>query len=77
MKTTWIKGLEDDAAKVMKAEFKASAILRERLSEIVEERISSSFEVTRSQYDCPNWQFKQADSAGYKRALQEILSLVS
>jgi hypothetical protein len=76
MKTTWTKGLEADAAKVMKAEFLASAILRERLEEIIEQRISNAFEVTRSQYDNPNWQFKQADSAGYKRAMQEIISLL-
>lgn len=77
MKTVIISGLDEDAAKEMKADFLSAHYVRQRLIKICEDKIKGAFEVTRSQYDSPNWQFKQADSAGYKRALEEVISLLS
>jgi len=63
-------------AQGMREEYKASRALRLRLKELCEEEIANSYELSQSQYDCPNWQMKQADSVGYKRALEKIISLI-
>lgn len=76
MKTSWTAGLEKDAAKVMKGEFLAALHLRRRLSELCDVKIKNSYVLSKDQYDCPNWQYQQADSVGYRRAIEEILSLL-
>lgn len=76
MKTTWIKGLDEKSAEEIRLDFKSSKLLRGRLIELCKEGISSSYELSRSQYDCPNWQMLQADSIGYRRAMEKIISLL-
>ena len=80
MKTAWTKGIRDKQVKEdIQASYRASAMLRERLIAML---ISKSKERERASmgaegYDCPNWAYKQADAQGYKRALSEIISLIS
>jgi hypothetical protein len=80
MKTVWTKGYKDKEKKdVMKNEFKKAKLLRERLTLILQEKISTEHKATRSKdaYSDANWAYRQADSQGYLRALHEIISIIS
>lgn len=79
MKTIWTKGLEEDEVEEIGLHFNSSKVLRDRLSHIVNEKIDAKEREVMSaqEYEKSNWAFKQADSVGYKRAMKEILSLIS
>lgn len=79
MKTVWTKGLDEQLVKDLKGDFLSSQVLRNRLKEIVEDKINESAVKSRSKdnYSSPNWAYEQADSKGYERALTEIISLIS
>ena len=78
MKTVWTKGLSVQGKDEMTREFQASAHLRKRLSDILEEKREASYRKSLSEdaYASPNWAFQQADSRGFERALTEIMSLL-
>lgn len=78
MKTVWKSGLTAEQKKEMEAIFNGSHAIRERLTTIIGGKLTGA-EVeatTKSSYDSPNWALKQADNVGYRRALQEILSIL-
>ena len=79
MKTVWTKGLDLDAEKEMRADFKSSLCTRKRLVTIATEKLDLSTKDSRNKdnYENPNWPYLQADSRGYERALQEIISILS
>ena len=78
MKTTWTKGMDAQNKDEMKASFKSSAVIRARLAEVLEDKISEKERADRKAdgYECANWAYKMADSQGYKRAMAEIISLL-
>jgi hypothetical protein len=76
IKTSWTKGLEDDQAERIRGAFKASSELRERLSLLCEEKIATAMSTHKAQYDSSSWAYLQADAIGYRRALEEIISLL-
>lgn len=79
MKTSWLSGIKDASVKKeLRSNFIASKMVRERLKEMLDAKLSSSIRSSRSaeSYDSPNWALKQADSAGYQRALEEVKSLL-
>lgn len=78
MKRSWTQGLEPERSKDIKANFKESLVMRRRLQEMLNAKVSSSHRAARSKegYDNPNWAFLQADHRGYERALQEIIELI-
>lgn len=77
MKKTWTSGLEPQLAADVESAFKASTVLRRRLEQLCNNKIDSSYKLGRSEYDCPNWHLLQADSVGYRRAMEEIISLIT
>lgn len=79
MKQSWTKGLDTDYSKEIRGDFKSSLILRNRMKVLLEEKIKDADKTARAKdgYDCPNWAYKQADQIGYKRALYEIIALIS
>ncbi len=79
MKQSWTKGLDSDYAKEVRGDFKSSLIIRNRMKVLLEEKIKDADKTSRDKngYDCPNWAYKQADLMGYKRAIYEIMSLIS
>ncbi len=77
MKKTWTDGQDAHKAQRIEDAFKASSVLRQRLKEICQKEMDGSYDLSKSQYDCPNWQMLQADSVGYRRALDKILRLIS
>ena len=77
MKTTWTAGIEDEQRKAdIKSAFKSSTVLRKRLTEMCDNKTTSSFNLSKDQYGTPNWTYLQADMVGYHRALKEICSLL-
>lgn len=79
MKRSWVNGLDEAREKDVKGDYASSLIIRKRLAELLEEKINSA-EVTsfdKEGYDLANWAYKQADLIGYKRALREIINLVT
>lgn len=76
MKTTWTKGVDSQLEADIKSAFKSSTVIRARLSEICEDKLGSALTTNKAQYDNPNWCYQQADIIGYRRALEEIVSLL-
>lgn len=76
MKSTWTKGLEGDQHERIRGAFKASADIRERLTTICNEKIATAMSTHKGQYDGASWAYEQADAIGYRRALEEIISLL-
>lgn len=79
MKTVWVNGLDAEKKVEMKKEFNSSSLLRERLSALLTDKKRSNRKknTLETAYDNPNWAFLQADSVGYERALEEVISLIS
>jgi hypothetical protein len=78
MKTAIVKGLLGEAKEEMEREFKASALLRQRLQLLLNEKITSSHKesMSKNAYEKASWPYEQADARGYERALTEIISLL-
>lgn len=78
MKTLWTEGLEPDVAKEIRGDFISSHLVRKRLTKILEDKINSSHASLRQKdiYDKPNFGVIVADSIGYERALNEVISLI-
>lgn len=78
MKTSWTKGLDADEKKEVRLSYNGSGVLRLRLEGLLEDKIGTAEKESydKNGYECPNWAYKQADLAGYKRALKEIISLL-
>ena len=78
MKTSWVKGLEEDQKSEMESAFGASALIRERLKVILADKAvtAESSSLSKDGYDVSNWAYKQADAVGYKRCIKEIISLL-
>lgn len=78
MKTTWYKGMNERQKEEMVSSFNASGRLRARMHEILNEKLNDLYAKRRSEasYESPNWVYKQADYAGYERAINEIMSLI-
>lgn len=76
MKTTWTKGVDAQREADIKSAFKSATVVKKRLIEICKEKGSTATSTNKSQYDSPNWCYMQADLVGYRRALEEIESLL-
>ena len=79
MKTAIIKGLTEQHAEEVRGAFIHSAVLRQQLVKLLQEKINASNRNTRSKdaYGIPNWAYLQADAVGYERALVEVINLLT
>jgi hypothetical protein len=79
MKTVILKGLNEQQSEEMRSAFVHSAVLREQLRKILNEKITASNRMVRSKsaFEIANWAYLQADSIGYERALTEVISLLT
>lgn len=79
MKTVWNKGLNDQQKKELSGEFVGSPVLRQRLIDLLNEKIETYRAASRdkSKYESPSWAYLQADAIGYERALNEVISMIS
>ena len=79
MKTSLTSSLDADDKKLFTQEWKASAFMRRKLREFVnDKKVEKEFAFIRQKqnYESPSWALTQADSIGYLRAYEEILSLL-
>lgn len=78
MKTILTKVGDSQLEQDIRGSYAASRVIRRRLQEVLKEKIESSDRgsTLASEYDCPNWAYRQADRVGYKRALLEVVSLL-
>lgn len=78
MKTSITKGLGVLEAEEMEQAFLASARLRHRIVDLLNEKITSNMKDMRSKtnYESNAWAMLQADGIGYERALYEVISLI-
>ena len=79
MKSSWISGLSEQQVEVVRKEYASSPVLRERLSTLLRNKLDVSETNAQSKinYEKPSWAYHQADANGYKRAINEIISLIS
>lgn len=79
MKTVWTEGLEPDVAKEIRGDFISSHLVRKRLTKILNDKIETSHASLRQKdiYDKPNFGVIVADTIGYERAMQEVISLLT
>lgn len=79
MKTSLTKGLNADDTSEIRGQFIAALRLRKQLIKTLEEKAKSadSESLTKEGYDSPSWAYKQADLVGYKRAISELISLLT
>ncbi len=78
MKMSWTNGIEPDVAKEIKGDFKSSLLVRKRLKTMLEDEIERTRRDARQKvnYDKANWNEYIADSLGYERALEFVISLI-
>lgn len=79
MKTSLVKGLDEQAKMEITQEFIASAQFRKHFTSLLQDRVASHRikSISADSYDNPNWALKQADLVGYARAIDEVISLLS
>ena len=79
MKTVWTSGLNAEKKEEIERDFISSSGMRERLTAILSDKITSKRSETLSKdlYNSPSWAYQQADAIGYERALNEVISLIS
>lgn len=78
MINTWTKGLTDEEKTELKSSYAAAAELRARMVFMLEDLMMRTEVKKRSEdlYNCPNWQYLQADFNGHNRAIQKVISLI-
>lgn len=79
MKTSLVKGLSKNDTEIVTRQFDESISLRRQLVKVLQEKSKSNEGevLSKELYENPNWAYRQADSVGYRRALEEIISLLS
>lgn len=73
----WFKGLSADETEKLKAQLAGDKKTLDKLYEIVYNIVRSEENVRFSDYDTPNWSYKQAHRFGRVDALQELLRLIN
>lgn len=79
MKSSWTQGLDDQSVKDVRGDYISSLVTRKRLAVLLEKKIkeADTTSLNKDGYDVANWALKQADLIGYKRALKEIINLIT
>lgn len=79
MKTSLSKGLNEQQKLELVSNFKASALFRERLTTLLEEKVETKRRAAKSMtaFENPSWAYQQAHVLGYESALDEVISLLS
>jgi hypothetical protein len=77
MKISLTAGLNEKEVEEITHAYQHSAVLRERFVKVMQDKINAERKdsLRKELYDT-NWGLKQADSIGYIRALEEIISFM-
>ncbi len=78
MKRSWTQGLDEQQAQEMRIDFVGSSLTRERLTEMLQDKIikMGRYGNSAERYCEANWEQQQADVNGYTRALLDVISLI-
>ncbi len=78
MKLNWTQGLSDKDKEDMERLVKGSNIVLNRLEDIIKgfDTETSSVSVKETEFDSPNWAYKQAYRAGKRSAYNQIIKLL-
>lgn len=71
MQSKWTSHLLEEDQERFKKEIYSSKRVLERLAQICDEEEKDLFSAE-TNYDTPNWEYRQADANGYKRCLRRI-----
>lgn len=80
MISAWTKNLKTDADKAdFENRLRGARLILERLKELVDEKENTldRGDLSISAYNTPGWDYKQADSNGYRRCLGEFKTLLT
>ncbi len=76
MQTVWTKNIKDPEEKeTMRVSIKSAAWVLTRLAEILQDKADDDAKSSKDDYLSPGWAYRQADKAGYARALREAIDL--
>ncbi len=77
MKTVWTQGLTPTEKEEFEKVVYASKKVLDKLSQIVYNKINAVEKTSPEDYKSPAWAYLQADRNGYRRALEEINSILT
>jgi len=80
MISAWTKHIKDETeAARFKNEILGSKQVLKRLQELIDEmkEDTESLELNSKVYDLPNWDYRQADTNGFKRALKLVSKIIN
>ncbi|AFE86216.1 hypothetical protein [Salinivibrio phage CW02] len=74
IQTKILSKCEEHEKEEIRGSFVASYAYHKKLLEVLEDKLASveNESLSKDLYENPNWAFRQADIAGYKRAIKEI-----
>lgn len=79
MQPRWTRGMSEEDAKLLKAEYKQASILRERLQYLLEQEIDKSLKEMRDvarNGNVPNLMEYYVDELARQRTLEEVIKLI-
>lgn len=74
--TKWLMEVPEDKRAEYLDTIKHSTIVRTQLVKVLEHEIKQLDNISRQDYTCPSWAYKQADRLGELRAYRKLLTLV-
>lgn len=79
MKTVWTQGLKGEQKEQFVNDYNGSKVVRDRLIAILESKIAENRkeQCNMDDFNCPNWQFKQAAYISKEKTLLELIDLLS
>lgn len=75
--TQWFSHLHPSEQEAFKSQVRNSTNVLDRLLQIVYNKIQSESSSSVIDYDSPSWAYRQADKAGYLRALNELKEIIN
>lgn len=78
MKSVLNKGLDERQKEELKAEWGTSVLLRKQLVKALTSKLEANrkTQCNMEDFECPNWQFKQAAYISKEKTLQEVIDLL-
>ncbi len=76
MQIDWTKGIKDPEEKAtLIVSIQSASYVLTLLAEILQSRADADAKSSKDDYLSPGWAYRQADKAGYARALREAIDL--
>lgn len=73
----WVSGIAPEKKADFESYLRNSTIAFDKLKEILEGLDKDTLKTTKADYDSPSWAYRQADQNGYRRALRDVINLLT